>query len=281
MGGSCERLVLVTGSGGPGPTEGLSVSDKYVGRHRRNAPVGRGPAARRAAALRPVAHAGATVALAGAAVGGYLVSAPDVAQHGAVRDNVALPATETAPPTDALLSVALTKPTGSGPVERASTQLAADKLDSRRTVVAYAAAQSGAAAAAAAEAARLEAERQAAADRAARDAARASVLANAQANPKAAAQALVAQHGWNDAQFQCLVKLWTKESNWNFRATNRSSGAYGIPQALPGSKMATVAADWRTNPVTQITWGLGYIKGRYGSPCSAWAAWQSRSPHWY
>ena len=82
---------------------------------------------------------------------------------------------------------------------------------------------------------------------------------------------MVADRGWNDAQFGCLVKLWTKESNWRWNADNPTSSAYGIPQALPGSKMASAGADWRTNPVTQITWGLGYIAARYGTPCSAWA----------
>jgi hypothetical protein len=72
-------------------------------------------------------------------------------------------------------------------------------------------------------------------------------------------------------QFACLDKLWTKESGWNPRAYNRSSGAYGIPQALPGSKMASIAGDWRTNPLTQVRWGLAYIGGRYGTACSAWS----------
>lgn len=83
--------------------------------------------------------------------------------------------------------------------------------------------------------------------------------------------ALMLQDGFAIAQFPCLDKLWTKESGWNHHATNASSGAYGIPQAYPGSKMSSVAADWRTNPATQIKWGLGYIKGRYGTPCAAWS----------
>nr|WP_250649172.1 MULTISPECIES: G5 domain-containing protein [unclassified Actinomyces] len=99
------------------------------------------------------------------------------------------------------------------------------------------------------------------------------------ASAQAAAQAMMASHGWDDAEFQCLVSLWQRESGWSYQAQNPSSGAYGIPQALPGSKMATVAADWATNPVTQITWGLQYIEGRYGSPCSAWA--HSNSVGWY
>jgi resuscitation-promoting factor RpfB len=93
------------------------------------------------------------------------------------------------------------------------------------------------------------------------------------------ARSLAAARGWGDDQFSCLVQLWNRESGWRVNAENRSSGAYGIPQALPGSKMASVAGDWRTNPATQITWGLNYISGRYGTPCGAWGAFQSKG--WY
>jgi len=87
--------------------------------------------------------------------------------------------------------------------------------------------------------------------------------------------ALTLEAGFKIDQFPCLNQLWNHESGWNARASNAGSGAYGIPQALPGSKMASVAADWRTNPATQIKWGLGYVKGRYGSPCGAWSHFQS------
>ncbi|MFD0854132.1 lytic transglycosylase domain-containing protein, partial [Actinomadura adrarensis] len=94
------------------------------------------------------------------------------------------------------------------------------------------------------------------------------------------AKAMLPDFGFNpDTQFGCLVKLWDKESGWRHTAENPSSGAYGIPQALPGSKMATAGDDWRTNPRTQIKWGLGYIKDRYGSPCEAWS--HSQSVGWY
>src|SRR5690606_34842200 len=98
-------------------------------------------------------------------------------------------------------------------------------------------------------------------------------------DPRGLARAMVAARGWGKGQFSCLDKLWQKESNWKVTATNRSSGAYGIPQSLPGRKMASAGADWRTNPATQITWGLKYIAGRYGTPCGAWA--HSRSHNWY
>jgi hypothetical protein len=77
----------------------------------------------------------------------------------------------------------------------------------------------------------------------------------------------------------CLVSLWNRESGWNEKARNASSGAYGIAQAVPPTKMATVGADWQTNPVTQIKWGLGYIKGRYKTPCGAWS--HSQAKGWY
>jgi hypothetical protein len=85
--------------------------------------------------------------------------------------------------------------------------------------------------------------------------------------------------GLGDSEFACLVDLWNRESRWNHLSENTSSGAYGIPQALPGSKMASAGADWETNPETQIRWGLGYISGRYGTPCGAWA--HSEAKGWY
>jgi hypothetical protein len=96
---------------------------------------------------------------------------------------------------------------------------------------------------------------------------------------QAIAYEMVLARGWSNSEYECLVALWNRESHWNVYAHNTSSGAYGIPQALPGDKMATVAADWRTNPVTQITWGLGYIAGRYGTPCGAWQ--HSEIKGWY
>ncbi|WP_447946009.1 aggregation-promoting factor C-terminal-like domain-containing protein [Microbacterium lacticum] len=89
---------------------------------------------------------------------------------------------------------------------------------------------------------------------------------------------MAANYGWGDDQFACLVSLWNRESGWRVNAAN-SSGAYGIPQALPGSKMASAGADWQTNPATQIAWGLGYIAGRYSNPCGAWG--HSESNGWY
>jgi hypothetical protein len=81
---------------------------------------------------------------------------------------------------------------------------------------------------------------------------------------------LLGGFGFSTSQFGCLQDLWNRESGWSYDAENPTSGAYGIPQALPGSKMATAGADWQTDPRTQIEWGLGYIKDVYGSPCAAW-----------
>ena len=93
------------------------------------------------------------------------------------------------------------------------------------------------------------------------------------------AKRMLAHYGWGAGQFSCLDPLWTRESGWNVHARNPRSGAYGIPQALPGRKMASAGPGWRSDPATQIRWGLTYIKGRYGSPCGAWA--HERARGWY
>jgi len=89
---------------------------------------------------------------------------------------------------------------------------------------------------------------------------------------------MASRYGWNAGQFSCLDSLWNRESGWNPHAAN-PSGAYGIPQALPGSKMSTAGADWQDNPATQIAWGLSYVKSTYGTPCGAWSGFQSKG--WY
>jgi hypothetical protein len=83
----------------------------------------------------------------------------------------------------------------------------------------------------------------------------------------------------NSTQFQCFSNIVSRESGWNHHAVNASSGAYGLVQALPGTKMASAGADWRNNPTTQIKWGLSYMDSRYGSPCAAWSFWQAHN--WY
>lgn len=98
-------------------------------------------------------------------------------------------------------------------------------------------------------------------------------------DPRSAARALLGDSGFASGQFGCLDSLWQKESGWKLHADNPTSSAYGIPQSLPGSKMGSIASDWRDNPVTQITWGLQYIKSAYGTPCAAWR--HSQSFGWY
>jgi hypothetical protein len=96
---------------------------------------------------------------------------------------------------------------------------------------------------------------------------------------RADAESLMPSFGFSvSSQFGCLDNLWDRESGWRTTAEN-PSGAYGIPQALPGSKMASAGADWQTNDKTQIKWGLGYIKERYSTPCGAWAYWQANGSY--
>jgi hypothetical protein len=112
------------------------------------------------------------------------------------------------------------------------------------------------------------------------DAARAQALTEAASrSPRRIAQTMLASFGWSSRQFSCLDPLWAHESGWNVTAYNAGSGAYGIPQALPGSRMASAGPNWQTNAATQIRWGLRYIKGSYGSPCGAWD--HEQATGWY
>ncbi|HEY9330038.1 MAG TPA: transglycosylase SLT domain-containing protein [Streptomyces sp.] len=130
--------------------------------------------------------------------------------------------------------------------------------------------------------AQLEKERQEKAERAERasrsEVRSASAFATQGSYSVADVQAMARQMIPGD-QFQCFSNIVNHESSWNYRASNPSSGAYGLVQALPGSKMASAGADWQTNPATQIKWGLNYMDSRYGSPCGAWSFWQAN--HWY
>jgi len=153
----------------------------------------------------------------------------------------------------------------------AAQQKAARQAAARRAAARRAAARKAAAAAAAQQAAEQQAQQ-------------AAAPAPAPAPvPAGSAQQIAAgmlgSYGWPSSQFSCLVSLWNVESGWNVTAANPSSGAYGIPQALPGSKMATAGPDWQTDAATQIRWGLGYIKSIYGSPCGAWA--HEQADGWY
>ncbi|MFI9120148.1 transglycosylase SLT domain-containing protein [Streptomyces bikiniensis] len=117
------------------------------------------------------------------------------------------------------------------------------------------------------------------AERASRSAARDVSTFAAQGSYTIAEVKAIARQIVPASQFQCFSNIVDHESSWNYRASNPSSGAYGLVQALPGSKMSSAGADWRTNPATQIKWGLNYMENRYGGPCGAWTFWQGN--HWY
>lgn len=102
---------------------------------------------------------------------------------------------------------------------------------------------------------------------------------NSGANRALGKEMAAAKYGWTGSEWECLNTLWTRESNWRHNASNPTTGAHGIPQALPGSKMGSHGADWATNPATQISWGLSYVKNRYGTPCGAWSFFLQRN--WY
>lgn len=107
----------------------------------------------------------------------------------------------------------------------------------------------------------------------------AAAPSQAATNETGSAQQIAQKMISDSAQYQCFSKIVDHESDWNVSATNASSGAYGLVQALPGNKMASAGSDWKTNPATQIKWGVDYMKDRYGSPCGAWNFWQSNG--WY
>jgi hypothetical protein len=177
-------------------------------------------------------------------------------------------AEEAAPATVPAVAGASASAVLAGAAQRDATALT-HQVQSAQEVQRRATAAKAAAAKRAAVAAALKARAEAKA-RATRDALR---------NPQGIAKIMVLERGWSASQFSCLRSLWQRESGWSLRADNPTSSAYGIPQALPGSRMASAGPDWRTNPVTQITWGLTYVADRYGTPCGAWA--HSRSHGWY
>ncbi len=182
------------------------------------------------------------------------------------------------------LTFAVDTPTSSASTQELQVEQADDvRLVADRTAgnAQKSAVAAKAAAAEKAKAAALAKERKAEAEKAARAAERKRIIDNARKDPKAAARVIMPEFGFGEGQWGCLNQLWIGESDWNYKAENSSSGAYGIPQSLPGRKMATMGSDWQTNPVTQIRWGLDYIKKSYGTPCNALDFWNSRSPHWY
>ncbi len=205
---------------------------------------------------------------------------------GADRDAVARQAAASELATQAAVTQALERNAAltstSRSINRQQAKIVAERQQQAATAKKVRAAEARAARAQAAdarrkaEAARARAAAEAAATRAAEEARRERVQAQGYepgtSDPREIArQILQNRFGYGADQFACFDNIIIRESNWDIDATNPSSGAYGIPQALPGSKMATVADDWRTNPATQIIWAVGYMDDRYGSPCSAWS----------
>jgi hypothetical protein len=165
--------------------------------------------------------------------------------------------------------------------ESAAAKAAAAKAAAQKAAAARAAAAKAAAAkAAAAKAAAQQAAQQQATQQAAQQTTAQQPAASAPSgSPQQIAEQMLSQFGWSSSQFSCLQPLWALESGWNIYASNPSSGAYGIPQALPGSKMASAGPDWQSDAATQIRWGLTYIQGTYGSPCAAWS--HDEADGWY
>ena len=157
----------------------------------------------------------------------------------------------------------------------AAAKAAAAKAAAAKAAAARAAAAKAAAAHAAAAAQQQAAQQQAAQQQAAQQPA----ASTPSGSPQQIAEQMLSQFGWSSSQFSCLQPLWAHESGWNVYASNPSSGAYGIPQALPGSKMASAGPDWQSDAATQIRWGLQYIQGTYGSPCAAWS--HEEADGWY
>jgi hypothetical protein len=249
------------------------MSTPYQGRHRNVATPGRKPS--RSSVLtrslrRPAVTSSLLLAVVATTAAGY--QATDQRQTGTAAFTVSTEA------------VAQANELADAQIED-TARLAADRNDTNASIAAVQEQdrQKAVVAAKAAAAARREAAAKVAREKArqALEAKKQALIANAQKDPRAAARALLGDYGFDDSQWSCLDNLWNGESGWRFSAENSSSGAYGIPQSLPGSKMASVGSDWRTNPVTQIKWGLQYIKSSYGTPCGAWGQWQARSPHWY
>jgi hypothetical protein len=223
---------------------------------------------------------GATLALTGLATAGVAI----------VTSPTRSAATETAPTFTALaasneLAVNRREQQNIAAAQRTGrADAAARKAAAARSAAAAAAAAKAAAARAAtaraaalraAAAARSRAATRTMPARASRAAVRSPIYSG---DARGIARTLLPGFGWSAGQFPCLDSLWARESGWRVGAAN-SSGAYGIPQALPGSKMAAYGSDWRTSPRTQIMWGLHYIQGRYASPCGAWSHFQSHG--WY
>jgi hypothetical protein len=201
----------------------------------------------------------------------YVLAATGVAAAGLAATLALAPDGAVAAPAPGRPTLSALSVTPITPVDLDRRQALAASADIKRKAALKRAAAERAAQAAAARAAQVRA----AEERASRSR---RLAAAPTGTPRGLALAMMADWGWGN-EFDCLNSLWERESGWSVSSTNATSGAYGIPQALPAGKMASAGADWQTNPATQIRWGLGYIADRYGSPCSAWS--HSQSFNWY
>lgn len=254
-------------------------SSSYTPRHgaRRSAPEGASRAATALAAVRrPVIGGAIAVAMLGS-VGATVAIGDPTGTTGAT-------AAFTAPQKDAVDSDGTTAALDATRLaeSRRETNVSrsASREEARREAIAKKKAKEERAEAKAKAEKKAKAEREAAKPVSERDFTP-EQIAQIQADPKPYAIELMREQGWDDGQWGCLEQLWVGESNWEWNATNSSSGAYGIPQSLPASKMASAGSDWRTNPVTQMEWGMEYISLSYGTPCGALNFWNSQNPHWY
>jgi hypothetical protein len=209
---------------------------------------------------------------------------PGTQEHAAGPDGPAEITHEAAGPPRLAVTDQLARPVNEAASEQGSAILVQHALRLRLTQTRDAIARRQAEKKRAAELAAKKAAAAAAARHAARARARAAAqpsraVSAASGSPQHVAEAMLGSFGWSSGQFSCLDPLWEHESGWSVTAANPGSGAYGIPQALPGSRMASAGPDWQTNAATQIKWGLTYIKDTYGSPCAAWA--HSQATGWY
>lgn len=254
---------------------------RYHGRHsaRHAAPRGRHVAARAAgrghAPLRLAASKPAALSLAIVAATTTTAMAAD---SSAEPETVTLTLSSNAVSQSAEVTSTLAEDAARLAGERAG--LNASRAEARAKIEAETTARAEAEAAARKQEAERVARERAEQEEAERKAA-ALELTAAQENPQLAAQYLMPEYGFGSEQWGCLQTLWMGESDWRWWVENPSSGAYGIPQSLPADKMAEEGPDWKTNPVTQIRWGLNYIKLSYGTPCNALDFWNAQNPHWY
>ncbi|WP_338748466.1 hypothetical protein [Janibacter alittae] len=261
-----------------------SYTPRHGARHAARSRPGRGTAAIRAAARRPVIGGAVAVAMLGSV--GATVAIGDPMGAGGISSAALVTSQQSAAGGDAdraTRSVGTTdQDTARLAESRRSTNVSrsASREEARRLAEKQKKAKEEKAEKKARKKKAAQEEREAAKPISERDFT-STQIAGIQADPKPYAIELMREYGWDDGQWGCLEQLWIGESDWEWNATNSSSGAYGIPQSLPADKMASHGSDWKTNPITQIDWGLNYIKLSYGTPCGALNFWNNQNPHWY